>query len=163
MMARWLPRPGLSALLLGTWLLLQNSLALTQLLSGALLAFLLPITLHSLLGSRRRIYRPLLLLRFVALVMLDILTANFEFAWRVLRPNRLLKSAYVEIPLTLRDEFAIAVLASTITLTPGTASTRISDDRRTLKIHALHVEDEAALIAQIKQRYENPLREIFEC
>jgi multicomponent K+:H+ antiporter subunit E len=162
-MAHWLPRPVLSAMLLGTWLLLQNSLALTQILSGAILALLLPIMLRLLLGSRRRIYRPLLLLRFIAIVMLDILTANFHIAWRVLRPNRLLRPAHIEIPLTLRDEFAIAVLASTITLTPGTASTRISDDRRTLEIHALHVEDEAALIAQIKQRYETPLREIFEC
>jgi multicomponent K+:H+ antiporter subunit E len=29
-------------------------------------------------------------------------------------------------------------------------------------VHALNVDDEAALIASIKARYETPLREIFE-
>jgi multicomponent K+:H+ antiporter subunit E len=34
---------------------------------------------------------------------------------------------------------------------------------RFLLVHVLDLTDEAALIAQIKQRYEQPLREMFEC
>ena len=161
-MTRWLPRPGQSVLLLVTWLLLQNSFGLTQLLSGVILAMALPLIVRPLLLPHVKIKQPLRLLRFVGIVGIDIVSANIDVAWRVLRPNRLLRSAHIDIPLTLRDEFALAVLASTITLTPGTVSTRFSDDRRTLSIHALHVDDSAALIAQIQQRYEQPLREIFE-
>jgi multicomponent K+:H+ antiporter subunit E len=32
-----------------------------------------------------------------------------------------------------------------------------------LLVHALDVDDVAALVAEIKQRYEQPLKEIFEC
>ena len=38
--ARWLPRPGLSLLLLATWLLLHNSVAPGQWLLGGVLALL---------------------------------------------------------------------------------------------------------------------------
>jgi multicomponent K+:H+ antiporter subunit E len=48
-------------------------------------------------------------------------------------------------------------------LTPGTVSAKLSEDRRTLLVHTLDVDDEAALVAEIKQRYETPLKEIFEC
>ena len=42
-------------------------------------------------------------------------------------------------------------------------SADVSQDRQTLLIHALDVDDPDALVAEIKQRYERPLKEIFEC
>ena len=56
-----------------------------------------------------------------------------------------------------------AVMAIRTSLTPGTVSADVSEDRRTLLIHALDVDDQDAMIRQIKQRYERPLKEIFEC
>jgi multicomponent K+:H+ antiporter subunit E len=55
------------------------------------------------------------------------------------------------------------MLASTISLTPGTVSIEITTDQQTLYVHALHVRDEAKLVDRIKHRYEKPLKEIFEC
>jgi multicomponent K+:H+ antiporter subunit E len=71
-------------------------------------------------------------------------------------------STSVELPLALTNEFAIVMLANTISLTPGTVTAEIRSDRKTLLIHCLDVEDEAALIADIKTRYEQPLKEVFE-
>ena len=51
--------------------------------------------------------------------------------------------------------------AAMITMTPGTLSADIAPDRRWLLVHAFNVDDEAALIGDIQQRYERPLREIF--
>jgi multicomponent K+:H+ antiporter subunit E len=47
-------------------------------------------------------------------------------------------------------------------MTPGTLSAELSPDGRHLLVHAFNVDDEAALVAQIKARYEAPLQEIFE-
>jgi multicomponent K+:H+ antiporter subunit E len=47
-------------------------------------------------------------------------------------------------------------------MTPGTLSCAIAPDGRSLVVHALHLDDAEALVAQIKQRYEAPLKEIFE-
>jgi multicomponent K+:H+ antiporter subunit E len=95
-------------------------------------------------------------------VLWDILLANVTVARLILGPQRRLQPALVELPLDLDDKFALTILANTISLTPGTVSASLSADRRTLLVHALNVHDEAALIAEIKTRYEAPLMEIFE-
>jgi len=69
----------------------------------------------------------------------------------------------VRYPLELEEKFPITLLSSTITLTPGTVSAYLTLDGRHLIIHALDVEDEQELIDEIRQRYERPLKEIFEC
>jgi len=47
-------------------------------------------------------------------------------------------------------------------MTPGTLSADLSADRQHLLVHAFNIDDEAALIASIKSRYEAPLMEIFK-
>jgi multicomponent K+:H+ antiporter subunit E len=66
------------------------------------------------------------------------------------------------IPLDLRHPFSTTLLASIITLTPGTVSVNLSGDRRSLLIHGLAVADPEAAARRVKQRYERPLMEIFE-
>ncbi len=65
--------------------------------------------------------------------------------------------------MELTDDLAISMLVSIITLTPGTCSADLSADRRTLLVHGLDVPDPQTLIADIKARYEAPLKEIFPC
>jgi multicomponent K+:H+ antiporter subunit E len=69
----------------------------------------------------------------------------------------------VWLPLELQSEFAIAILANTISLTPGSVTADVASDRKSLLIHCLHVDDEAAFIDNVKRRYERRLKEIFEC
>ncbi|HSB96244.1 MAG TPA: Na+/H+ antiporter subunit E [Spongiibacteraceae bacterium] len=158
-----LPYPLLSGVLLAMWLLLSNSLTLAQGLLGALFAGLLPLLLGEFLAPLPSIKKPLLLLRFLLRVLGDIAVANVQVAVLVIKPNRLLRPAFIELPLAMHDEFVIAVLMSVITLTPGTLAVGLSDDGKHLTIHALHTEDPALLIVQLKQRYEQPLLEIFAC
>ena len=55
----------------------------------------------------------------------------------------------------------LMTLAGIITMTPGTLSCDLSDDRRFLLVHCLDLDDAEATVAQIKQSYEQPLLEIF--
>jgi len=87
--------------------------------------------------------------------------SNVEVARRILGPESALRPGFVELPLALTDPFAIATLAGIITMTPGTLSCAVAPDARTLLVHALHLEDADALVAEIKSRYEAPLMEIF--
>jgi len=77
--------------------------------------------------------------------------------------NARLHPAVVRVPMELENPFAITLLASTVSLTPGTVSAEISEDRRTLEVHCLDLEDVETLVATIKSRYETPLKEIFAC
>jgi multicomponent K+:H+ antiporter subunit E len=72
-----------------------------------------------------------------------------------------LQPAFFIVHLELTNPVAITVLANTITLTPGTVSADLSSRQERLLVHGLHVPDIEAAIADIKQRYEAPLKEIF--
>lgn len=162
-MKRWLPQPLFSLFLSLVWLLLNNTVAPGQLLLGAILAVALPLFTVRFWPDRPRLRKPLMLLRYIAVLFWDIILANLTVARLILGPTARLRPAFIRLPLELRNEFAIVVLANTISLTPGTVSSDLSPDQRTLLIHALDVEDPAQAIARIKQRYEKPLQEIFEC
>ena len=79
----------------------------------------------------------------------------------MLGPEHKLKPGFIWVPLDIANIHGIAALTSMITLTPGTVSAALSDDRKFLLVHVLHLEDPQDLIDTIKRRYEAPLMEIF--
>lgn len=162
MLKRLFPMPLHTVILTVVWLFL-NRFSMGHLVLGLLLGIMIPWFTAPLSDAHARVRRPWLAFRYLLMVLWDIVVSNFEVAYRVLRSNRHLRPGLVALPLDLHEQFPLAVLASTISLTPGTVSIDFSEDRQWLYIHALHVEDEQALIANIKQRYEAPLREIFGC
>lgn len=161
-MRRLLPHPLLTAVLVLTWLLLVNSASPGQVLLGSLLGWTIPLLTRRFWPERAVVRRPLTLLRFIGVVLYDILLANLRVARLILGSPRRLRPAFVVLPLRLKSELAISLLANAICLTPGTVSARLSADRRDLLIHALDLDDPDALLAAIRSRYETPLLEIFE-
>lgn len=159
----WLPTPVFSILLLLVWLLLARSVSPGHIVLGGFLAIVIPLLTNRFWDSRPRIKKPLVLLRFLLRVLGDIITANFEVAYLIANPWRKLNPHFVEYPLMLEERFTITLLANTISLTPGTVSANLRMDGKTLLIHALNADDEEALIHQIRERYERPLKEIYEC
>ena len=160
---RWFPFPYASAVLLLLWLMLNSTLAPAHLLLGAFLGWAIPFLSSRLLGRKVRLHRPVLALRLLLTVLYDIVVANLTVARLILGPRSALRPAFIQVPVDLREPYAVFTLACIVTLTPGTVSSRISEDRKWLLVHALDVDDEASLIAGIRQRYELPLKEIFAC
>lgn len=159
---RWLPQPLLSLVLLLTWLLLTNSVTPGHILLGALLGVAIPYFSVGFWPRRPHIRRPITLFRLIVRVLGDIVIANLVVARLILGSVRTLQPRFIYLPLDLKNRFAITLLAHTISLTPGTVSADLSPDYQHLLIHCLNVDDEAALVAQIKARYEALLKEIFE-
>lgn len=72
-----------------------------------------------------------------------------------------LEPGFIAYPLTVDRDFEISLLANLITLTPGTLSVDVSDDRRTLYVHAIHVPDPDELRADISTGFERKIMEAF--
>lgn len=161
MMTQLLPHPILSLVLWLMWLLLNNTLAMGHVVLGLVLAVLIPWFSQRFWPERIYIHQPLVLLRFVGIVMWDILVANITVARWVMGPNDTLQPAWLSIPLDIQSPLGISILANTISLTPGTVSCDLSSDESHLLVHALHVDDASAAIAEMKYRYERPLMEVF--
>lgn len=160
---RLFPMPAHSLLLFVVWLLLNNTLAAGHIVLATFFAITIPLLTSNLQDPQPSFQRPWLCLKYVLRVLSDIVIANFEVALLVLGPNRKLKPGFVAIPIDISHKFPITILASTVSLTPGTVSAEISSDEHWLYVHVLHLTDKEALISLVKQRYEAPLKEIFKC
>ncbi|MEK2611760.1 Na+/H+ antiporter subunit E [Pseudomonas shirazensis] len=162
-MNRLLPAPLLSIALFALWLLLNLSVSPGNLLLGALLAILAPILLAPLRPQHAHVKRPWVVAKLIGRIGLDVVTSNLQVARSVLsakrRPPR---SAFVHIPLALRDVHGLAALSMITTVVPGTVWSELALDRSMLLLHVFDLRDEAQFIEHFKHTYERPLMEIFE-
>jgi multicomponent K+:H+ antiporter subunit E len=161
-MKRVFPAPLMSLLLFIIWPVMNLSFSLGHLVLGACLAIAIPWFTEPLRHERARIRHWGTVVKLGLVVLYDIVMSNIDVARRILGPESRIKPAYVWVPLSIRDPHGVVALAGIITMTPGTLSADLSDDRRHLLVHGFHVEDEAGLIDSIKTRYEQPLISIFE-
>ena len=160
---RLFPHPLLTLLLTLVWLLLVNRYSLNSLLFGLFLGIVIPFITSPYWPDRPTLRNPLMVLEYFLIVLYDIVKANIVVARLILfKRNADLHPAWVCIPLDLRTPEAITVLAATITLTPGTVSSDLSDHGHALLVHCLDAPDPDAVRDEIKDRYERRLMEIFE-
>lgn len=162
-MSRWIPAPLLSAFLLALWLLLNAAVDPGTLLLGIAVALAAPVLSAPLRPMRVRMRRPVVALRLIVTVVQDVVVSNLAVAKGILSTrSRGPRSAFVLVPLQLRDPNGLAALAMITTIVPGTVWSELAPDRSALLLHVFDVEDEPRFIAEYKERYERPLREIFE-
>jgi multicomponent K+:H+ antiporter subunit E len=156
--------PALVAVLLATWLLLNQTLAPGQVLLGFALSVVLAWFGHDLRPLRARLRRVDRALDLFLVVFWDILRSNVAVARIVLGlvGRRQVRSGFLKVPLDLRDDHGLAVLACIVTSTPGTVWAGLSPDGATLTLHVLDLRDEDEWVRMIKRRYERRLMEIFQ-
>lgn len=111
--------------------------------------------------------RNLALLIFVPYVLWQILRSNLSMAWTVLQPEKELKQrlnpAIVAIPLTVSTDLEITLLATIITLTPGTLSIDLGTStagERVLYVHSLLAENPEEFRDEILANFEQPVLKI---
>ncbi|MEL6641664.1 MAG: Na+/H+ antiporter subunit E [Pseudomonadota bacterium] len=159
----WLfPHPFLTLILTIVWVVLQNEVSPGMAVFGLILGIIIPRMTAAWWPDRPGDFRFGKMIPYIGIVTWDIIMANIQVAWIVLTvPNEKLKSAWIIIPLDLKEPEAITILAGTITLTPGTVSADLSNEGHSLLVHVLHTDDPAGEVETIKSRYEARLKEIF--
>ena len=151
-----------SILLALAWAALQGEITLVNLLVGygvgyAVLALLarggvLPSTLAS---------RTIHAVELATYFAWELLLANFRVAADVLRTNRI-EPAVVGIPLDVRSDGEILLLSMLINITPGSVTIDLSDDRRTLYVHVMHMKSAEETRREIKEGFERRVKLVFE-
>jgi multicomponent K+:H+ antiporter subunit E len=161
--SRLLPHPVLTVVLGLVWVLLIKDFSWGTILFGLLLGVVIAKLTSTCWPGRPRIRNPLAIVEYSAIVLYDIIVSNYQVAYLVLfHRGANLQSRFVTVPLDLESPEAIATLAGTITMTPGTVSADLSADGRSLLVHCLDTADAAGVVATIKSRYERRLMRIFE-
>lgn len=143
------------------WMLMAKNYDAGTILMALLLAWTMPLVAARLDREFARLSSLWTLPKLFVMLVWDIIVSNITVARQVLGPQSELKSQFIWVPLDLTNIHGISALASIMTLTPGTLTAELSEDRRFLLVHCLNVDDPEALIADIKQRYELPMRKVF--
>ena len=161
-MSKWLPYPMISMMLLGTWLLLNQSLSVAQVLLGCALAISGGWILVRLDAPPLVFKRLPVILRLLVEVAFDMARSNVRVARLILKdtPNR--TPGFVRIQLSVRSHYGLALLSCIITATPGTSWVSYEPTSNVLMIHVLDLVDDDDWGEIIKGRYEALLKEIFE-
>lgn len=98
---------------------------------------------------------------FVGFFLWELLLSNLRVAYEVITPPHTMKPAVVRVPLDLKSDAEITLLANLITLTPGTLSLNVSDDKRNLYVHTMYLDDVEAFREKIKTGFERRVQEVF--
>lgn len=160
--ARTLPHPLLTLMLIGLWMALVNSLSIGGLLVGTILGVLIPVYTAHFWPDRPLIRRPWMIFSLIAILLFDVVVANLQVAFLIVfRSSKQLRSRWIVVPLDVSSAEGIAALAGTITLTPGTVSSDLSADGKSLLVHCLDIESEDEVVRRIKDRYESRIKAIL--
>lgn len=164
-MKRYIPLAGIFGIL---WCFIHGNFSILSLLFGLVVGLIS-------IKPFRFLYRPehdfrffspptriLSMLKYFAVLIKEIIKANIVVAKIVMQPHINIKPGIIAVPINCKTDLGITGIANTITLTPGTITVDISDDRSTLYVHCIDASDPEGTIKSIHNDLEKYVLEAFE-
>ena len=143
------------------WGAVTGSFSVVNLVFGFLLGTGALYLIREQVGTGAYFNRGWKLISLAALFLYELVLSAWRVAKIVMQPKIDLEPGIIAYPLTVDKDFEITVLANLITLTPGTLSVEVSDDRKTLFVHCIDVPDPQETIDDIKNGFERKILEAF--
>ena len=150
-------------LLAFAWAAMNGDFSFVSLATGAVLGFFALWISAPLTGIDKMYFKRFGRSVYLGLFFLwELLLSSIKVAWDVIRPVPQNQPALVEVPLTVKSDFEILLLTNLISLTPGTLSVDVTENRETLIVHAMFAQDPDELIRDIKSGFERLIMGVFE-
>jgi multicomponent Na+:H+ antiporter subunit E len=154
---------GLNILLAVAWAALTGNMTLNGLLVGfALGTVCLYLTRSLFPGCESYFRRAVKWTKLVVLFLYELFASSVQVVVAVLSPGQSFRPGIISMPLTVKREMEILLLTNLISLTPGTLSLDVTEDGKTLYIHAMFADDPDAIIKQIQTGMERWVLEAME-
>lgn len=143
------------------WVAVTGSASLHNLVLGFVLAAIALSVVREPYGGKGYLLRSRRILSLMLLFIKELMLSGWRVVVTVLSPRMDLRPGIFAFPLTVDRDFEITLLANLITLTPGTLSVDVSNDRKTLYVHALDCSDPEATKHEIAMGFERKIMEAF--
>lgn len=153
----------LNLLLALVWSALVAELTPTSFLLGFVLGYGALWLAQPILGGPNayflRLWR---IVRLAAYFIYELFLSSLRVAWDVATPGTVSVPDIIEVPLDVKSDLEIMLFSNLISLTPGTLSLDVTEDRKTLYVHAMFADAPDELVAELKAGMERMVLEVFE-
>lgn len=136
------------------WQALVADFSVTGLFVGFAVGYVVLWLLQPLFGRSRYCARLLDQLMLAVFFLYELVVSSVRVAWYVLVPTRRSRPGIIAVPLETCSDIELTLLANLVSLTPGSLSIDVSDDRRILLVHAMFVDNPEAERLAIKSGME---------
>lgn len=136
------------------WIAVTGNFELANVFFGFFLSYFLLWVITRGSGKNRYFTLVPRVISFFFFFLYELVKANLQVAYEVMTPNLNMKPGIVALPLDVKSDFGITILANLITLTPGTLSLDVSEDRKILYVHSMYIHDKEEFIKGIKNGFE---------
>lgn len=144
-----------------SWAAISGSFSVVNLAFGFVLGTGVLFMIREQVGGSSYFQRTGRVVGLILLFLKELALSAWRVALLVSRPKMDVSPGIIAFPLTVERDFEIALLANLITLTPGTLSVDVSEDRKTLYVHCIDLPDPEATIADIRNGFERKIMEAF--
>lgn len=142
------------------WMFLQVSFSAQTFIIGYLLGLLVMLGMRRFFKGRFYLYRVWAVTYLFLLFLKELIKANIDVLKLVLRPKLNIRPGIFAFQTELETDWEVTLLSNLITLTPGTLVVDVSDDNKTLYIHAIDIGDVAEAVEDIKNSFEKAIMEV---
>jgi len=143
------------------WVAMHGEFTLEHFVVGLGVGFLILVFTRRAIGAPNYTRKVGQVINLALFFLWELILANLRVAYNVVTPHHYMKPGVLGIPLEAHTDLEITVLASLISLTPGTLSLDVSTDRKTLYIHAMYIDEEDAVRRKIKDGFERRVLEVL--
>lgn len=145
---------GINLLFAIVWAALTGTVTLGGLAVGFVIGFAVLWLTQPLIGASRYHSRVVAWIKLVIMFHYELFVSSMQVIMDIITPRHLATPALIEMPLDVKTDAGILLVTNLISLTPGTLSVDVSEDRTTLLIHAMFADDPDGLCQSLKSGME---------
>lgn len=142
------------------WMFLQNDYSGSTFFIGYVLGLLIIFALRRFFPRRFYLYNVIAVIKLIFIFLKELVLSNIAVLKVILSPKLTMRPGIFALETELEKDWEITLLANLITLTPGTLVVDVSDDNKTLYIHAMDIDDVDQVRMDIKNSFEKAIKEV---
>lgn len=148
-------------LLTFVWVALTGDFTFTNVIFGFFLSYLILLVITRGSGRARYFRMVPKVISFFFFFLKELVKANLQVAWEMGTPKFFMTPGIVGVPLDIKSDSEITMLANLITLTPGTLSLDVSEDKKILYVFSMYITNREDFIESIKEGFEKRIKELY--
>lgn len=143
------------------WAMLSGDISQYSLITGFVLGYLVLGMMATRTTEKSYFMKVRQTLAFALIFLKELTVSTYRVVYDILTPTHYMTPGVIAFPLEAKTDAEITMLANVITLTPGTLSLDVSEDRKILYIHAMYIDDPDELRREIREGLEKKLLEMM--